>query len=380
MHRGFGRNELAIESRGTIFSTVRDKRMDAQYESAETRPQAVSRLGLYLPVGLLLVAAILWSGFWWIGSRTANGAIDGWLASEASAGRHWSCPNRTMGGFPFRLELRCGNASLRADVEGKPVALTLGGLTIVAQVYNPKLVLADLDGPLTIDDGTTPSAITWKALRLSLRLATNRLERLSLVVAQPSSNYRADDGRDVSIGAKALELHLRSDGERPAADNAIDVALLVTAAELPQLDGLTGTPDKTDLVLQGAITRAADLHCGSWRRSLENWRSQGGRIDLQTGKIIKGPMRIETTGALDLDDEHRVQGQLSASADGAGPLLAKLGVSSGGALKGVLGGLMGKRADAFIGAATSLQWPVRLQDGRIFVGPIKTPVQLRPLY
>lgn len=354
--------------------------MNTQYDSTDTQPQAVSRLGLYLPVGLLLVVALLWSGFWWAGSQMATSALDRWLSAEAASGRQWSCIDRTLGGYPFRLELRCSSASLQAIVDGKPAVAKLGSLTLVTQIYNPKLVLAEIEAPLTIDTGAIHGAIKWDALRISLRVGLNQLQRLSLVATQPSAQYRLENGESHETRAQGTEIHLRSDGESPSQDKAVDVSLIATGAEIPTLDVFTGTTDKADISLAGLVSQATGLHGGGWRSSIESWRNRGGRLDVQTAKITKGAMRVETSGLLDLDTDHRLQGKLTASAVGAAPLLAKLGVSSGGPLKQALGGLLGKRADAFVGAATSLQWPVRFQDGRVFVGPIKTPVELQPLY
>jgi hypothetical protein len=354
--------------------------MNTQYDSTDTQPQAVSRLGLYLPVGVLLVATLLWSGFWWVGSQTATSAIDHWLSAESAAGRQWSCNDRTLGGYPFRLELRCSSVSLQTIVDGKPSVAKLGGLTLISQIYNPKLVLADLEAPLAIDTATMQGVVKWDALRVSLRVGLSQLQRVSLVAAQPSAQYRLQNGESHETRAQGMEIHLRSDGESPAQDKAVDVSLIATGAEIPPLDVFTGTTDKADISLTGLVSQAIGLRAGGWRRSLESWRNQGGHVDVQTARVTKGAMRFETSGLLDLDPEHRVQGKLTASAVGAAPLLAKLGVSSGGPLKQALGGLLGKRAEAFVGAATSLQWPVRFQDGRVFVGPIKTPVELPPLY
>ncbi|MDB5597739.1 MAG: hypothetical protein JWM36_4700 [Hyphomicrobiales bacterium] len=354
--------------------------MNTQYDSTDTPPQPVSRLGLYLPVGLLVVAALLWSGFWWLGLQTAASSIDRWLSAEASVGREWSCNDRTLGGYPFRLELRCSSVSLQAIVDGKPSVAKLGGLTIVAQIYNPKLALADLEAPLAIDAGAIHGVVKWDSLRVSLRVGLNQLQRVSLVAAQPSAQYTVENGENYETRAQGMEIHLRSDGESPAQGKGVDVSLMATGAEIPPLDVFAGTTDKTDVSLTGLVSQVTGLRAGGWRSSLETWRNQGGHIDVQSARVTKGTMRADISGLLDLDAEHRVQGKLTASAIGAAPLLAKLGMSSGGPLKQALGGLLGKRADAFVGAATSLQWPVRFQDGRVFVGPLKTPMELRPLY
>ena len=46
------------------------------------------------------------------GRRKADG-LDAWLADEAAAGRQWTCADRSVGGYPFRLEVSCRTLTFR---------------------------------------------------------------------------------------------------------------------------------------------------------------------------------------------------------------------------------------------------------------------------
>ena len=108
------------------------------------------RWGLYLPYIVLLVLAAGWSGFWFVARDRAAATLDRVLAREAERGRVWTCPNRTIAGFPFRFELTCelptfaGN-TLRGPIEGRVTRLLA-----LAQIYDPDLVIIRLEGPLTL--------------------------------------------------------------------------------------------------------------------------------------------------------------------------------------------------------------------------------------
>ncbi len=86
-------------------------------------------------------------------------AADAWRAQEAKSGRVYDCARRSVAGFPFRLEVRCDGASvsLNSQTAGQtatqiPITGKLGEILVVAQVYDPKLLIAEFTGPATISD------------------------------------------------------------------------------------------------------------------------------------------------------------------------------------------------------------------------------------
>src|ERR1017187_9209096 len=120
-------------------------------------PRRRSLWRLFLMPVLLLIAAAAWSAFWFYAASEAEVKADAWRAQEARSGRVYDCARRTVGGFPFRLEVRCGGASvsLISQTAGQaaaqtPVKARLGEILVVAQVYDPKLLIAEFTAPATI--------------------------------------------------------------------------------------------------------------------------------------------------------------------------------------------------------------------------------------
>jgi len=74
-------------------------------EAAPAGNVRYSRFWLYAPFALLLLVAIAWSAAWFVIRNRAGEALDGWLAAEAQAGRQWTCQDRTIGGYPFRIQV-----------------------------------------------------------------------------------------------------------------------------------------------------------------------------------------------------------------------------------------------------------------------------------
>jgi len=111
---------------------------------ASLPPRPRGRFWLYAPFAALALLACLWSIAWMVIRDRTTAALDAWLEAEAAAGRRWTCADRTVAGFPFRLEIGCGSVSLdRPEGSAK-----LGRLVVVAQVYEPGHFVAEATGPL----------------------------------------------------------------------------------------------------------------------------------------------------------------------------------------------------------------------------------------
>src|ERR1700753_4406746 len=133
--------------------------------------------GLFIAPGLLLIAAALWSAFWFYSASQVDVIADAWRAREASAGRVYDCAQRSVSGYPFRLEVRCDHArvSLVSQTAGQAAAQEaitgkLGYLLVVAQVYDPKLLIAEFTAPATIYDPNSASSMimNWRTARSSI--------------------------------------------------------------------------------------------------------------------------------------------------------------------------------------------------------------------
>src|ERR1700754_2442584 len=67
---------------------------------------------LFIAPALLVIAAAAWSAFWFYAASQVDVTADAWRAREAKSGRIYDCARRSVAGFPFRLEVRCDDASV----------------------------------------------------------------------------------------------------------------------------------------------------------------------------------------------------------------------------------------------------------------------------
>src|SRR5882724_4975511 len=147
---------------------------------------------LFIMPALLLAAAVAWSGFWFYAASEASVRADAWAAQEAKSGRIYDCGKRSVAGYPFRLEVRCEDASvtLVSQTAGAqtPFTAQLGEIMVIASIYQPKLLIAEFKAPATIADrGQPPSMkVNWTVARSSVAGLPAVPERASIVFDNPS--------------------------------------------------------------------------------------------------------------------------------------------------------------------------------------------------
>src|ERR1700733_4623288 len=155
-------------------------------------PRRRSLWRLFIMPVLLLVAAIAWSAFWFYAASKVDEPADAWRAREAKSGRVYECAKRSLAGFPFRFEARCSDASVAlvsqaAGASQAPITVKLGEILVVAQVYDPKLLIAEFTAPATISDHGQPSmTVNWRTARSSVVGLPAVPRRASLVFEDPA--------------------------------------------------------------------------------------------------------------------------------------------------------------------------------------------------
>ncbi len=79
---------------------------------------------VFVPLTLLVALAAVWIGLWFYAAAAAETALAGWRAREAKAGRIYECGSERIGGFPFRIEVRCASPSV--ELRGNPSLIIKG--------------------------------------------------------------------------------------------------------------------------------------------------------------------------------------------------------------------------------------------------------------
>jgi hypothetical protein len=380
---------------------------------------------LFIMPALLVVAAAAWSGFWFYAASEVGVRADAWAAQEAKSGRVYACARRTVAGFPFRLEVSCDDASvsLVSQTAGAQVPFTarLGEILVIAQIYQPQLLIAEFKAPATLSDrGQPPSMkVNWTLGRSSVNGLPGPPQRASVEFENPSLNRVNGPVETPLARASHIELHGRladgSTNEHPV----IETALQIRDGSVQEVHPVLAASFDADI--QTKLTGLKDLSPKPWPERFRELQAAGGHVEIERSRIQLGYLISVAAGTLTLNAQVRIDGELQMTVAGLEKVIPLLGIEKMleegvpqatldrvapgvktqdlnnlfGALDRAIPGLgkvVKQNANAGVtaginalGKETELEgrkaraFPMRFVDGAVFLGPLKVG-QVPPLF
>lgn len=370
-----------------------------QYAPRRRRPWRI-----VLPVAGFIILALGWSGFWYFAASQAQARLAAWREREATLGRIYACANQTIGGFPFRMEVRCADPSAELRTAQPPLAIKAKDLSAAVQVYQPNLVITEITGPASIAEPGRPPAFTanWALAQSSVRGLPSALERLSVVFDQLDVT-RHDNGATQGAGtAEHLELHVQQAPRLPQDEPAVDVGVRLRKGLLPQVSQLAVMP--VDAEISAVVRGVLDVSAKPWPQRLREWQAANGRLEIRQARLQQGDILATGQGSLVLTAQGRLDGEIRLTVAGLEQLVTALGLDramgrvSQNAAERIVPGLnleklLGPRGNAALAAAgvamlgqpaelegrKAVMLPLRFSDGAVFLGPLMVG-QMQPLY
>jgi hypothetical protein len=383
---------------------------------------------LFIAPVLLLIAAIGWSAFWFYASSEVGIQADAWRAREAKSGRVYDCAHRSVAGFPFRLEVHCEGASvsLVSQTAGQsatrsPLTAKLGEILIVAQVYDPKHVIAEFTAPATISEaGAQPSfVVNWSLGRSSVIGLPGVPQRASIVFDDPVID-RLDGSTQVPLArAKHVELHGRLAQGSPADHPVIESVLQINQGSIQGVHPLLAEPFEADV--RTLLSGLQDFSPKPWPERFRELQAAGGHVEIVQSRIQQGDLVAVASGTLGLSPDGRLDGELQMIVAGIEKVVPALGIDKmleqgvpqatldrvapgvktqdinnlmgaldraipglGKVVKqnanvGVTVGINALGKDATLEGRKARTFPLRFVDGTVLLGPLKI-AQIPPLF
>ena len=387
-------------------------------------PRRRSRWLLFVMPGILVLLAIGWTIFWFYASSQVGAQFDRWRTREAQSGRVYDCGKLNVGGYPFRFEVRCQDASVDLVSQTANRKFGKGQLSeilAVAQIYNPRLLIAEFTGPLTVtEQGEQQSLIiNWSKAQSSVFGLPISPERISLVVDEPSLERSAGSAPAPIGRAKKSELHGRIAEGSAAANPVIETVWTLTQASAEPLH--PALAEAFDMTSQARLSGLKDFRPKPWPERFREIQAANGRIEILQSRLQQGNLLAVASGSLGITPQGMLDGELQMVVAGLEKVVPALGLDkileqgvpqatldrlapglkteqvdkAMGALDKLipgLGNVVRQKAPvalggvvAMLGQKTTLEgrpaqaFPLRFADGAVFLGPIRF-AQTPPLF
>ncbi|WP_294538213.1 DUF2125 domain-containing protein [uncultured Rhodoblastus sp.] len=333
-----------------------------------------SRLLRRLGLGLVLLVCLAIGPFWLYSANRLAAYMDQKTFGDASVADF--CASSDIGGFPFRLRVKCGGFSAPLSIGQNDVLAKVEQARGEASIFSPGHLSMSLSSPVSLQkpDGSVFAKLRHDGLTLDVAWSRAKLDKANLDVAaldwRPESN---DAGVAFNLQKLSAQLQpLREEG-------ALRFDLAGEGLTSPLLQALIQKSDLGHFALKAKIS-PAPAPAADWRAALDLWRQNAGAVAIEQFDWQAGELALRIDGTLALDEAHRPSGRLTLAAKGAGPLLTRLGVPAFAAqAQNIIGALLGKPA-AQPEDRDAIVLPLVLAKGQVFLGPLRLPASLAPLY
>ncbi len=390
-------------------------------------PRRPRRWRIFIAPVLLLIAAAGWSAFWFYAASQVDVQADAWRAREAKSGRVFDCANRSVAGFPFRLEVSCNgaNVALVSQAAGQPASqpftAKLDKILVVAQIYDPKLVIAEFTPPATLYDPRAQQsyAVNWSLGHASIAGLPFTPQRVALEFNDPKID-RVDQSMRIPVAqARHAELHGRLAEGSPADRPVIESQLLINQGSIQGLHPLLAEP--FDVGVRAMVSGLKDLSPKPWPVRFRELQAAGGHVEIVQSRLQQGDLVAIAAGSLGLSPSGHLDGELQMTVAGIEKVIPALGIDKmledgvpqatldrvapgvktqdvnnlfsaldraipglGKVVKqnanvGVAAGINALGKEAELEGKKARSFPLRFVDGAVFLGPLKV-AQTPPLY
>ncbi len=256
----------------------------------------------------VLLAALGWSSFWFVGSWALTSAVPMWFEYRRADGWVAEYEALSVSGFPSRLDSTLNNLTLADPQTG--VAWDAPFFNMHALTYKPHHVIAVWPNEQTIAIPGEKLTLTTGDMRASLVFDPGidlTLNRTNIAI----ENLGVASTANWQMAASAVNLAMHRDTEAPAT-----YRVAFKADDLSPPAGFA-LPDGIDLPRSFSSFRAnlTATFDQPWDRSaIEHARPQPVTLDLALAEIVWGDLKLHAAGQVTIDNTGDPTGEVTIRA------------------------------------------------------------------
>lgn len=322
-------------------------------------------------IAVIVVAALVWSGWWVVGSTAVARGVAAWFEAQRANGVVAEYDDLAVRGFPNRFDTTLTDVAL-ADPESG-LAWEAPFFQIFALSYRPNHIIAIFPDTQTVTGPLGTARITSGKMRGSVVFTDGTdlaLDHGNLV----AEDVAIDSG--VTMRLETLRLASRRPvGQAQAHEVALEILGLAPDPRLIAAIAPNGDLPETvqtlrlDAVLH--LDAPLDRFAAEVQPRLE-------RLDMTGAEIAWGPIGLSAEGSVTVDGAGRMDGRVDLTVTDWRALLG-FGEAAGLIAAGPAANL--DRAlslfSGISGSGAALEFPLILNEGQMFLGPV--PLGAAPL-
>ncbi|HVY21704.1 MAG TPA: DUF2125 domain-containing protein [Bauldia sp.] len=315
-------------------------------------------------VGILIILALAWVGYWYAARYAADTAI------AKAAARGIGCGDVAVGGFPFQLDVRCDHGAYAAN--GSTAGI--GGFLAHAPLYTPGAINARLESPLTINLPQRNIALTatWTAGSANGGAWTDGVNAASAAF----TTLKIENSGNLPLATASADS--ASGALSPAGGGSYNLATSVHRLSLARQDG--GAYPTLDLDLS-AIARDVGALGTDPAKAFLAWLRNAPKVDINKLRVAANDAIISASGALSLSKDGLLNGNILLrynSIDALANLIETLHPGTRDKYAAAFQGITAMSKPVQTEDGPALQTALTFTDGLIWLTVIPLPMQPLP--
>jgi len=296
-----------------FFNRARKASTSAFRRTAAVRSShPIQRIGVFAAMTAALISC--WNGALFYALHSLNTTIAGLRVWEGKSGRQYSCTSEGTGGYPFRVVMMCADPKATIVTEGGTFIVQAKELQLVADVFNPNVIVSRIKGPVSFAELDRPDAFlgSWSHAQatvygphptpagFSIELADLKLEHVSRDVTEPI----------VSAEHVAFLARLNSTAtQKPAYDLMTEIA----GGIIPLGPPIASRPfaARIKAILRGA----GDMTPKPLPAQIREWQRNGGLVEMTSVDVHGSSANANAQGTIALSASGGIDGTLELSGE-----------------------------------------------------------------
>ena len=344
----------------------------ANFDNPPLKPR---RRPWWIAAAGLALLALAYSLFWFSVATKSRDAVVQWIDTQRANGFTVRHDSLVTSGFPFSIRLRFINPGFGAPHVRSPWGWEGASLELLIKPWNLQNIRATTSGSqmlaLALKGKTETFNGEAEKAELALRLSGGEPRSGHLLLKGIELKAETIGQTGISVAVADLQIERLVTGKADYLTASASLSASMQGIEGPWLNASPLGGLVQSLALEARQMGSFDQ--GPLVESLENWRDNGGTIEIGTLNFQHGPLKFRADGTLALDDKLQPIGALTARVEGffeTIDALKQLGVvksRDATTAKMVLGVLSRKSSS---GGPAHLNLALSAQSGRLYAGPI----------
>lgn len=311
-------------------------------------------------IWIVLAAAAVWTGYWWVGSSQIESGVKAWIAAQPPG--VVSASGVEVHGIPNRFDLTVSDLVLADPAQGIQVSSPF--VQVYAMTWKPWHVIAALPSGQVITLPDQKVTLASDSLRASLQLHPSTDLALNELVGEVHGvTLRSDAGWQIGLPAaviSAAEDVTRANSYRLGAK----ISGLVPDAGLMQALAATDLPAAVDEIYLDAdavLTAPLDRHAAEARVEMQ-------ALEIADMRVNWGALKFSAKGALTAGPDGLAEGEIALRVEGwkrLPPILVALGL-----VQPDVAPTVERALGIFAQGGDVLQIKLMCRDGQMLLGPL----------